>query len=221
MNTPTPYPQLGFIGDHSQIKKWQNRLPHWQCKNSSSYFVTFRLADSLPIKLLKIWENQRKEWLDEHPLPWCADTEIEYHRHFSTRIDTLLDAGHGECLLEDSIHANTIEQTLIARDGSHYLLHSWIIMPNHVHVLFALNPEQHLGRVIGAWKRFSATSIHNSTGRSGSLWQRDYFDRIIRDWDHFSNVAHYIRNNPMKAQLADHRYRVWESTWIKRLLSHT
>jgi hypothetical protein len=61
--------------------------------------------------------------------------------------------------------------------------------------------------------------IHQQTQNSGTLWQKDYFDRIIRDWDHFVNVARYIRRNPLKAKLREGEFLLEEADWIKRLLA--
>jgi REP element-mobilizing transposase RayT len=92
-------------------------------------------------------------------------------------------------------------------------------MPNHVHVLVSPFPEKPLPGSVAGWKRFSATRIHKASGSVGSLWQKDYFDRLIRDWDHFLNVARYIRRNPIKAKLAEGNFQLYEAPWVKRLLS--
>ena len=117
------------------------------------------------------------------------------------------------------MNAAAVAATLAKRDSVDYLLHSWIIMPNHVHVLMSPADAKPLAQVVGGWKRFSATRIHKSIGKYGSLWQKDYFDRLIRDWDHFLNVARYIRRNPTKARLAVGRFVLFEAPWVTRMLS--
>jgi REP element-mobilizing transposase RayT len=47
--------------------------------------------------------------------------------------------------------------------------------------------------------------------RTGNLWQRDYFDRLIRDEKHFANCVRYIRRNPEKASLGKDEFILWES----------
>ena len=74
-------------------------------------------------------------------------------------------------------------------------------MPNHVHVLCKLAEASSLGAVIRSWKGASAIDINRLLGRSGRLWMADYFDRFIRDPDHFHDCRAYIRNNPVKAGL--------------------
>ena len=54
--------------------------------------------------------------------------------------------------------------------------------------------------------------------RTGTLWQKSYFDRMIRDWDHFANSARYIRNNPIKAKLRAGEAMHGESAFVSRML---
>jgi len=67
------------------------------------------------------------------------------------------------------------------------------------------------------WKTFSARRINSLLGSSGSLWQRDYFDRLVRDEQHFANCVRYIRGNPQKAGLSDGGYILYESELAKRI----
>lgn len=215
---PDRYPELKFLSEFSEIENFKNRLPHWHL-NRATVFVTFRLGDSIPAKLLTEWKCERDEWLLLHPKPWSAGTETEYHKRFSSRIDHLMDEGHGSCCLAHSEYAEIVSDTLARRDGEEYLLHTWVIMPNHLHLLLSLAEEATLSKVVAAWKKFSAIRIHKRMGASGPLWQKDYFDRIIRDWDHFRNVACYIRRNPQKTKLKPENHTTYEAPWIKRLLS--
>jgi hypothetical protein len=218
MNSNSSYPPLRFLSEWTEIRKSRNHLPHWDAERIAC-FITFRLADSLPADLLSEWRAERDTWLSHHPKPWPPETEAEYHKRFSTRIDQALDAGHGSCVLGIRENAAFVSDTLFRRDAVDYLLHSWVIMPNHVHVLVSPFPEKPLPGSVAGWKRFSATRIHKASGATGSLWQRDYFDRLIRDWDHFLNVARYIRRNPVKAGLAEGSFLLHEAPWVQRLLS--
>jgi len=80
-----------------------------------------------------------------------------------------------------------------------------------VHALLVQNPEWPLEKLIRSWKGFTARRINALLGRSGSLWQRDYFDRLVRDEKHFANCVCYIRRNPEKARLSDNEYVLYES----------
>jgi REP element-mobilizing transposase RayT len=91
-------------------------------------------------------------------------------------------------------------------------MHAWVVMPNHLHALFSLAADSLLEKQISSWKRFSAKEIHRRTDGAGPLWQEDYFDRMIRDGEHFGNVARYIARNP--AKLRDGIYLAYQTPWV-------
>jgi putative transposase len=214
---PSANPALKFLNEFAEIEKSQNRLPHWK-QNQTAYFVTYRLHDSIPEVLMKRWREERDQWCDEHPQPWPTDIEADYHKRFSSVIDRHLDDGHGSCLLRDPTNAEILAASFHHYDQRNYLLHAWVIMPNHVHVLVSPGENDSLNRIVAAWKRFTGTRINARTGVHGAFWQKDYFDRLIRDWDHFMNVARYIRRNPIKAKLPIGSFVVYEAPWVVRLL---
>ena len=90
-------------------------------------------------------------------------------------------------------------------------------MPNHVHVIFVQGADYPLEKLIASWKRFTAERVNGLLGRSGSLWQRDYFDRLVRDGRHFANCVCYIRRNPQKAWLTQGEYILYESQLAREI----
>jgi hypothetical protein len=64
--------ELRFFNPHAEIRHTENRLPHWQ-QEGATYFVTFRLADSIPSEFRSQWANEREAWLRFHRKPWSAD----------------------------------------------------------------------------------------------------------------------------------------------------
>ena len=204
-----------FFNPFAEILKTRNHLPHWQ-QPGATYFITFRLADAIPSGLREEWRAEREAWLKWNPKPWSAELKKEYHERFSTRVDEWLDAGHGECVLRESICREIVEATLRFRDGAEYFHHAWVAMPNHVHALVSLQIGAKLEKVVGAWKSVSSRKIGKQRGKRGTLWQEDYFDRLIRDAAHFGNVARYIRRNPLKARLRG-GFTLYESDDVKAL----
>ena len=174
---------LQFFNPYAEIKHTENRLPHWQ-QEGAVYFVTFRLADAVPENLRNQWEAERAIWLRFHPEPWNPETVQEYHKRFSGAIERWLDAGHGACVLRRRDYAELLAATLRHFDGERLALIPSIVMPNHVHALFVQNVEHPLEKLLRSWKTFTARRINDLLGRSGSLWQRDYFDRLVRDENH-------------------------------------
>jgi len=206
------WPILRFLHDEAVVKKTQNNLPHWQFENST-VFLTFRLADSIPADILKSWKFERDTWLREYPQPWSTELEMEYQKRFSGAIDRYLDEGLGSCILRNPANAKIVGDAFQHFDHDRYLIHAWVIMPNHVHLLFSLKKDVALESIVTSWKRFTSRSIGE-----GPLWQRDYFDRLIRDWDHFINVARYIYKNPIKAKLREKDHFLYLAPWVAELL---
>jgi putative transposase len=191
---------LRFYNPFEHVAKSANRLPHWQ-QPGRTYFLTIRLADSIPAKLRAQWEQERDIWLSHHPEPWTAGVQKEYHKRFSAKMDAWLDAGHGSCVLRKPECRAFVEATLRHSDEVLYWHHAWVIMPNHAHMLTSLHVDSDLKEIMKSWKGSSTHPINKLVGRRGTLWQIDYFDRLIRDGDHFANCVRYIRRNPSKAKL--------------------
>jgi len=102
---------LKFFNPRADIEKHTTVLPHWE-QPGASYFVTFRLADSLPQKMLDDWKRKRDAWIEAHPKPWTPDVEKEFHERFSSTIERWLDAGHGSCVLRDPNAARIVGEAL-------------------------------------------------------------------------------------------------------------
>ncbi|QIF00763.1 transposase [Roseimicrobium sp. ORNL1] len=205
---------LVYFNPFANTEKSANRLPHWN-QPSATYFITYRLSDAVPASLRRQWLEERKIWLNHHPKPWDAKTEREYHLRFSARIDAWLDAGHGECLLRDFARRRLVQEVITKFDGERYVHHAWVLMPNHVHILATVHVDISLKELIGPWKGTSTWAINRLMQRSGKLWQDDYFDRLVRDGDHFASCVRYIRRNPEKAKLREGEYTLYESDLAK------
>ncbi|HAL92575.1 MAG TPA: transposase [Verrucomicrobia bacterium] len=194
-------------------KEWPSRgyLPHFDHPGLVQG-ITFRLADSLPAEKLAQWQQeldllagarascpQNKDAGGTPALRQESTAEkIEYHR----RIEEWLGRGHGDCLLRDSRIARIVEDALLHFDGERYRLLAWVVMPNHVHALAETVTGHRLGDIIHSWKSFTAKETNRILGRTGPLWQEEYFDRFIRDGDHLRETIRYIEENPVEAGLA-------------------
>ena len=76
-----------------------------------------------------------------------------------------------------------------------------------------------LGNVIGAWKGRSARQANLVRESTGAFWSKDYFDRLVRDTDHFRRCARYIRRNPEKAGVGNDKFTLLESRFVKKMLA--
>ena len=152
--------------------------------SSSPLFITFRLHGSLPTE-----------------------------RHFTR--DRLLDrAESGPLYLKTPEIAAMVADAIESSNSQLYTLHSWVVMPNHVHLLFSslIDPSEIMRKLKGATAR-RANLILGVQGRP--FWQHECSDRVVRDVKEFERVERYIAQNPVKAGLATcaELYR-WSSAWM-------
>ena len=182
--------------DKSQdVNEHRAHLPHWH-QDGKLQFVTFRLADSLPQERLKELKQGKESFLQQHPQPWDKETEALYYSRFGSKVDEWLDAGMGSCILRMPFVRKIVADALDHFDGERYVIHSCVIMPNHVHVLVEPFGENKIGEILHSWKSFTANEINKQIGSSGAVWCRESYDRIIRDEEHYQNVLRYIADNP-------------------------
>ena len=208
--------EIRFFNPYAEIRQTENRLPHWQ-QEGAIYFITFRLADAIPATLRHQLDEERAVWLRLHPEPWSEEIERENHKRFSGAIERWLDAGHGSCILRRSECREIVNEALHHFDGDRLALISAVVMPNHVHAIFVQNPQWPLEKILNSWKTFTARRINALLERRGSLWQRDYFDRLVRDQGHFENCVRYIRRNPGKAQLPQGEFVLYEGELARNI----
>jgi putative transposase len=187
----------------------RRRLPHWH-QRGVTYFITARLADSIPRAVAEEWRRERDGWLARHGVASVADLDLDrldeatrrdYHRSFTARFHELVDECRGECLLARPECAARLIERLAAGHGGDYALDAWCIMPNHLHALVEPEETAALSRIVASWKGGSSREINRMLGRSGSLWQREAFDHIVRSEEQLALLRRYIRENPSKAGL--------------------
>jgi carbamoylphosphate synthase large subunit/REP element-mobilizing transposase RayT len=211
-----PVSQIPFLGfdSHGDVEITERNLPHWK-QIGVTYALTFRLADSLPQTLIKQWQEEREAWLKHHPKPWDEKTKHEYDERFPERRDRWLDDGHGSCLLRDRHTAEIVAKTIRHFDGERYFVDSFVVMPNHVHVLVQAKAQHNLSEILHSWKSFSAKEINHALKRKGPVWMDENYDHIVRDYSELCRQREYIRNNPVKAKLSDTEFILNTSERIK------
>lgn len=151
-----------------------------------------------------------------HPQPWSAEVEREYHKRFSGAIERWLDAGHGSCVLQRHDCAGFVAEALSHFGGERVSQFAWLVMPSCAR-RFVQNIAWPLEKILLSWKGFTARKINVLPGSTGTFWQRDYFDRLVRDESHLANCIRYIRRNPVKAGLRDGEFILYESEFAKSI----
>ena len=170
---------------------WHSRgySPHFDGEGFTQH-VCFGLFDALPQHRLELWKEELKR------LP-KKDGDTELRR----RIQDFLDGGYGSCFLRDDRLAEIVQNSLLQFDSQRYALHAWCVMPNHVHALFTPFVGFKMSSITHSWKSFTANQCNKVLGRTGRFWQKEPFDRYIRNERHYDNALAYIEHNPVKAGL--------------------
>ncbi len=200
MNTTKQRPHISYNTDEG----WRSRgyLPHFE-RAGIEQFVTFRLYDSLPVHLA----NKLESGLKRLPREQISKSRFKL-------IEKIIDNGLGSCYLKEPRIAKIFQETLLYYNNKHYELEAYVIMPNHVHILFKLLADASLSSIIKNLKSYSAKYANRDLNRTGNFWAREYHDRYIRNLQHYENVRHYILNNPVKAGLVKDPNN-WPYSWVK------
>ena len=178
--------KLGGAGEspaRANMLEYRRRLPHFQ-PDDAYLFVTWRLWGSLPVC------RQRAIY----PSPG----------HAFAATDRVLDRQcSGPLWLKDRRIADLVAQAIQIGEGDKrlYELCSWVVMPNHVHVL--IQPRANLP-VITRWlKGSTARGANHLLERTGQpFWQDESYDHWARDAKEFVRICRYIEGNPVTAGLA-------------------
>ena len=228
MSKPPPF--VAF-DPHKATCIYRVHLPRWRQK-CVTYFVTFRLEDSLPAEILVQWKMARRRWLESHGISWDADgrwklpflqLRQEEQRSFQTRfsyaIQQHLDNGYGSCLLWQPALRAFVDDAFPYFHTSRFWLGDYVCMPDHCHALMTPIETQDLEDILGSIRSFSARRINQKIGRTGeALWQKEGYDHIVRDLEQLNAFRRYIAENPVRAKLREGKFTYrradWMDTWI-------
>lgn len=197
-------PPPGFRGldPDREVKRYQRNLPHWR-QEGATYFVTFRLIDSLPQPKLNELKSLRDK-LDRTLRSAPADEEEQWRQHAKMvmqKSEAWLDQGMGGCELADHSNREIVHDALLYFHMKRHETGAFVVMPNHVHALLRPLEDFSLEKILKSIKRESARKINARSGKTGSLWQEESYDRIVREPEHLWRCLQYIGKNPAKANL--------------------
>ena len=94
-----------------------------------------------------------------------------------------------------------MQATLDHYDSHGYTLHAWVIMPDHLHLL--ITPLESLEKAVQLFKGGFSYRAKRASDWNGAIWQPGFTDHRIRDDDDWQKHADYIRQNPLRARLAE------------------
>lgn len=197
--------------DWSKLEKRTSTfLPHWRMPGAT-YAVTFRVKDSLPASVLKDYEQKRSILLEritqEKQRAGSRDASDALRRLHAeiqilteTLIEPALHATDGPKPLADPEIAGMMVQALKHFDGERYDLLAWSVMPNHVHALITPHEGQELEKILQGMKTHTAKEANRMLGTSGTFWQEEYYDHIVRDGEDLKHQVAYVLRNPEKGR---------------------
>ena len=221
----------GFRGldPHREVRIYRRNLPHWR-QDGATYFVTFRLGDSIPEHVLHGWEIDRRTWLTAHGLTPGLDRAAwlqqyrqiprvereRFERAEARRLFREVDKGHGCCALAKESVRQLVVEALHFFDGERCRTGDFTVMPNHVHWLVLPLPGHELEAVLQSIKRFTSGRIRKLEPRlgSGPVWQDESHDRLVRDRRELAATRRYIAHNPQKAGLPGHACSAYVAEWL-------
>ena len=199
---------------------YYNRLPHI-APIGATFFVTFRQHDSLPqaiVKQLKAeLEQDLKRIEKENPKDKEERIREARKRNFGQYGHQLDNSPYGSCQLQNPQVAQILIERINGYDSTLIDLQALCIMPNHVHMLFSLEPQLKKGenewlpvipedyvqlhQVMQLIKGVSSRYINQVLGPKGKFWAKDSYDHFVRNNREWLGIVHYILYNPVKAGL--------------------
>ncbi len=213
--------EFQFFDPEGEVTVTEGHLPHWT-QSGATYFITYRTCDSISKVAMHRILRMRDEWLAHHGInasrpQWhrqlvklSNQQQATFRRMFGIEFENELDQLSGECLLGKNGISQIVADSLHHFNGERYCLGSFVIMPNHVHLLVCVFPEFNMLDQCYGWKHFQSHEINRALSRSGHFFQSESFDHLVRDDEHFWKFRRYISDNPTKAGLREGEYVLWQ-----------
>jgi putative transposase len=107
----------------------------------------------------------------------------------------------GRALFRNESWARLFLKNLLAHRGEGYLLHEFVLMPDHFHLL--ISPVAALERALQLIKGGFSYRAKKELGSNAEIWQRGFSDHRIRNAEDYEKHLHYIHLNPVKKHLCD------------------
>ena len=184
----------------------RRNLPHLYF-DEGVYFITYRLADSLPSS--KVAEIKAA-------IESLETNDDEKFKRLLKKYDDFLDSGlYGKNHLTNPEVAEICKYTLHHPDGKEFKLICYSIMPNHIHIVFELiEGNRGISKIMQSIKRISARKSNQILNRTGKFWQDESYDHVIRDNEEYVRIVNYVLENPVKAGLVS-EWSQWRWAYCK------
>ncbi len=194
---------------------FRRNLPHWQ-PEGGTFFVTYRLAGSLPRNVIDELKKERQRLISLTKEPEYSEQEwnLRIEKRMFAIWDQYLDKSNSIKWLSDPHIADIVRENLYYHAGKRYTLWAYVLMPNHVHVLLTphllseiqIDKKSRLKRgalssILHNLRGNTAYKANKILGQTGRFWQDEAYDHLVRDNNELQGIIGYIENNPVKAGL--------------------
>ena len=211
---------------------YRRKLPHWQ-PEGAMYFITFRLANSLPAQVIWDLEEQRERERQATRLRFSGaqlqdffyKLDKKYFGHFESWLDRCVEESP-RWLAEEKV-VQIVADELHALDGERYHLIAYCLISNHGHVVIDTAEHSFKPTHIGVTAPYPLTDTlkllkgrtarycNQALGRSGKFWHHESYDHVIRDQGEYERIVWYVLNNPVKAGLVEN-WEDWKFIFVSR-----
>ena len=217
---------------------YRRHLPHYQ-PEYATFHTVFRLAGSLPANVIEELRQEQKQLKcianEARDIHIQRKQSAQLRQLYFERFNSLLDqASSGPTWLKEPEVAMIVKEAIDYRDGNIFNVLAYCIMSNHVHMLFEplLNDVSQLAestnvkksqdnvstykvtKILESLKKYTSLRTNRILQRSGSFWQHESYDHVIRDDDELENTLWYILLNPVKAGLVNN-WTKWRWSYCK------
>lgn len=186
----------------------KRNLPHLH-PSEGLFFITYRLMDSMPIKVIQTLKEEfknNKEQLIIQP------NEHSYFVAFDEYMDKY-EGGKHYLSIYDIAEIN--KQALHYFDSKYYQLICFCIMSNHIHLVIKLTEgAPDLSKIMHSIKRHTARQSNIILKREGAFWMQESYDHLIRNGNELRHIVNYVLNNPVKAGLTKD-WETWPHTYAR------
>ncbi len=211
---------------------YRRKLPHWH-PEGQVFFITFRLADSLPIHVIQELEGRherdRQIIRARYSGAQQRDELYKLDKKYFGYFDSWLDRCEEESprWLADERVARVVTEEIHRLDSKRYRLEAYCIMSNHCHLLVdtgehtfkpihdGVTAPYPLADTLKLLKGRTARYCNQALGRSGAFWHHESYDHVVRDQKEFERIVWYIADNPVKAGLVE-KWEDWQFTFVSR-----
>jgi REP element-mobilizing transposase RayT len=208
---------------------YRRHLPHYQ-PSDAVFFVTFRLAESIPKNVLKALVDDPMEKGRLLMKGMHGRCRGELPKKYVDGYTAFLEkAKNGPHWLNNPAVAGLVAKEIHNLDDKLYSLIAYTIMPNHVHMVVDLrefepksdpqgdtqNNRFRLTRILRLLKGRTSRGANQLLGRSGNFWHHESYDHVVRSGQELRRIIDYVLYNAVAAGLANSP-EDWKWSYVRK-----